>query len=41
VEDIKMDVVEIGWGGVDWTDLVENRDKWRAFMDAVMSLQAT
>jgi hypothetical protein len=26
VDDIEMDVREIGWGGMDWTDLTEDRD---------------
>jgi hypothetical protein len=27
VENIKMDLLEIGWGGVDWIDLAQDRDK--------------
>jgi hypothetical protein len=27
---IKMDLREIGWGGVDWIDLAQDRDQWRA-----------
>jgi hypothetical protein len=30
VYNIKTDLVEIGWGGVDWIDLAQDRDKWRA-----------
>jgi hypothetical protein len=30
VDNIKMDLLEIGWGGVDWIGLAQNRDKWRA-----------
>jgi hypothetical protein len=26
---IKMDLVEIGWGAVDWSGLSEDREKWR------------
>jgi hypothetical protein len=26
----KMDFGDVGWGDVDWTDLAQNRDKWRA-----------
>jgi hypothetical protein len=33
-----MDLGEIGWGGVDWIGLAEDRDKWRALVNAVMSL---
>ena len=28
-EDITMDILEVGWGGMDWIDLVQDRDKWR------------
>jgi hypothetical protein len=30
VDNIKMDLLEIGWGGVDWIGLAQDRDKWRA-----------
>jgi hypothetical protein len=39
VDNIKMDVLEIGWGGVDWIGLAEDRDRWRALVNAVMSLR--
>jgi hypothetical protein len=32
-----MDLLEIGWGGVDWIGLAQDRDKWRALMNAVMN----
>jgi hypothetical protein len=28
VDNIKMDLLEIGWGGVDWSGLAQDRDKW-------------
>jgi hypothetical protein len=28
VDNIKMDLVELGWGGVDWIGLAQDRDKW-------------
>jgi hypothetical protein len=31
-----MDLVEIGWGDVDWIGLPQDRDKWRAIVNAVM-----
>jgi hypothetical protein len=34
-----MDLGEIGWGDVDWIGLAQDRDKWRAVMNAVMNLQ--
>jgi hypothetical protein len=36
---IKMDLSEIGWGGVDWICLAQDRDKWRALVNAVMNLK--
>jgi hypothetical protein len=36
---IRMDLGEIGLGGVDWIRLAEDRDRWRAFVRAVMNLQ--
>jgi hypothetical protein len=29
VDNIKMNLVEIGWGGVNWIGLTQDRDKWR------------
>jgi hypothetical protein len=39
VNNIKMDLGEIGWGCVDWIDLAQDRDKWRALMNSVMNLR--
>jgi hypothetical protein len=39
VDNIKMDLLEIGWGGVDWFGLAQDRDKWRALVNAVMNLR--
>jgi hypothetical protein len=36
VDNIRMDLGEMGWGGVDWFGLAQNRDKWRALVNAVM-----
>jgi hypothetical protein len=38
VDNIKMDLLEIGWGGVHWIGLGQDRDKWRALVNAVMNL---
>jgi hypothetical protein len=40
VDNIKMDLREIGWDGVDWIDMVHNRDQWKAIVDTVMNLRA-
>jgi hypothetical protein len=39
VDNIKMDLGEIGWDDVDWIGLTQDRDKWRALVNAVMNLQ--
>jgi hypothetical protein len=31
------DVKEIGWGGMDWLDLAQDRDQWRALANTVMN----
>jgi hypothetical protein len=38
-DNIKVDLVAIGWGGVDWIGLSQGRCKWRVLMNAVMNLQ--
>jgi hypothetical protein len=35
----KMDLREIGWGGVDWIDLPQDRDQWRALVNTAMNLR--
>jgi hypothetical protein len=39
VDNIKMDLEELGWGGVDSTGLTQDRDKWRDLVNMVMNLQ--
>jgi hypothetical protein len=36
--DIKMGVQEFGWGGMAWIVLAQDRDRWRAVVNAVMNL---
>jgi hypothetical protein len=36
---IKMDLREIGWGCVEWIQLAQDRDRWRAVVSAVMNLR--
>jgi hypothetical protein len=32
---IKMDLRDIGWDGMDWIDLAQNRDRWRALVNTL------
>jgi hypothetical protein len=34
-----MDLREMGMGGMDWIDLAQDRDQWRALVDMVMNLR--
>jgi hypothetical protein len=39
VDNIKMGLLEIGWGGVDWIGLAQDRNSWRTLVNAVMNLR--
>jgi hypothetical protein len=38
-DNIKLDIREIGRGGVDWIDLAQDRDKWKVLVNTVMNLR--
>jgi hypothetical protein len=39
VDNNKVELREIEWDGMDWFDLAQDRDQWRAFVNAVMNLR--
>jgi hypothetical protein len=38
-DNIKMDLRETGWDGMDWIDLAQDRDQWRSLVNTVMNLR--
>jgi hypothetical protein len=39
VDNIKMVLREIGWDGVHWIDMVQDRDQWRVLVNAILNLE--
>jgi hypothetical protein len=39
VDNIRMDLGEVGWSDVDWIDLAQDRNKWRALVNSVLNLR--
>jgi hypothetical protein len=39
VDNIKMDLREIGWGDVDWVDMAQDRDQWRTLVNTVLNIR--
>jgi len=38
-DNIKIDLQEVGFGDMDWIDLIKNRDMWQTLLNAVMNLR--
>jgi hypothetical protein len=38
VDNIKIDLVEVGWGDVDWIGLAQDTERWRALVNSVFNL---
>jgi hypothetical protein len=39
VNNIKMDLRNIGWDGMDWIDMAQDRDQWRALVNTIMNFR--
>jgi hypothetical protein len=39
VDNIKMDLREIEWDGVDWIDMAQDRHQWRALVNTVLNIR--
>jgi hypothetical protein len=40
-DNIKMDLREVGWGGTDWINLAQDRDRWWTLVNMVMNLPSS
>jgi hypothetical protein len=40
-DNIKMDLRVVGWGDIDWINRAQDRDRWRAVVNAVMNLRVS
>jgi hypothetical protein len=39
VDNIRLDLREVGWGNVDWIGLAQDRNRWRALVNSVLNLR--
>jgi hypothetical protein len=41
VDNIRMDLEEVGWGDVDWIGLAKDRNRWRTLVNSVLNLRVS
>jgi hypothetical protein len=41
LDNIRMDLVEVGWGDVDWIGLAQDRGRWKALVNSVLNLRVS
>jgi hypothetical protein len=41
LDNIRLDLVEVGWGDVNWIGLTQDRDRWRAVVNSVLNLRVS
>jgi hypothetical protein len=41
LDNIRMDLVEVGWGDLDWIGLAQDRGRWRALVNSVLNLRVS
>jgi hypothetical protein len=41
LDNIRMDLVEVGWGDVDWIGLAQDGNRWRALVNSVLNLRVS
>jgi hypothetical protein len=39
LDNIRMDLVKVGWGNLDWIGLAQDRDRWRALVNSALNLR--
>jgi hypothetical protein len=39
VDNVRMDLGEVGWGDVDWIGLAQDRNRWRALVNSVLNVR--
>ena len=40
-DNTKINIQQVGWGRIDWIDLSQDKDRWRALMNAVTNLRVS